>query len=262
MKTSNPEPVKNQSDIASAEMPILLDSQQQPAWHVVVLSFFTLGAYNMFWFYRNLRDLCQVSQQLQASIQSGATASPTAVKNGVEPNGLPAATTETDYDSDSDKALTPEELEDIHIRLGRAGTLDPFLQFAQARPIFTTALFAIPVVNLLVLLGFAHMCAKLIPDNDSFVRKNSQFSGFLLALLFGALTLLIRLPEPFQLLYLASAIPLAVVQIWLNRHWKAVEDNKRLARQAFNPLELVAIVSGAALIGLIAVHPDIHGLLH
>jgi hypothetical protein len=260
VKTSNPEPVKNQSDIAAAEMPILLDSQQQPAWHVVVLSFFTLGAYNMFWLYRNLRDLCCVSQQLQASIQSENKASPSAVKSDVESSGLPATTTETDYDSD--KTLTPEELEDIHIRLGRAGTLDPFIQFAQARPIFTTALFAIPVVNLLVLLGFGHMCAKLIPDSESFARKNSQFSGFVLALLFGALTLLIRLPEPFQLLYLTSAIPLAVVQIWLNRHWKTVEDNKRLARQAFNPLELVAIVSGAALIGLIAIHPDIHGILH
>lgn len=260
MKTSNPEPVKNQNDIASAEMPILLNSQQQPAWHVVIMSFFTLGAYNMFWLYRNLSDLCRVSQQLQASIQSEATASPSTINNSVESSGISDKATESNYDSD--KTMTPEELEDIHIKLGRAGTLDPFLQFAQARPIFTTALFAIPVVNLLVLLGFAHMSAKLVPDNDSFVRKNSQFSGFVVALLFGALTLLIRLPEPFQLLYLASAIPLAVVQIWLNRHWKTVEDNKRLARQAFSPLELVAIISGAAFIGLIAIHPDIQGLLH
>ncbi len=224
MKSSKPKPAEIQSDIAAADLPVLLDSQQQPAWHVVVLSFFTLGAYNMYWLYRNLNSLCQASNQLQRSI------------NGEDPD---------------------PELEDAHIRLGRAGTLEAYLKFTQARPILTTALFAIPVVNLLVLLGFAHMSAQLVPNHESFVRKNSQFSGFVVALLFGALTLLIRLPEPFQLLYLTSSLPLALVQIWINRHWKAVEDNKRLARQAFSPLELIAIVTGAVVIGLIAIHPDI-----
>ncbi|MBP9090828.1 DUF4234 domain-containing protein [bacterium] len=221
MKTSKSRPAENQSDTALAD-PILLDSQQQPAWHVVVLSFFTLGAYNMYWLYRNLNSLCQGSNQLQQGI------------DGKDP-----------------------ELEDAHIKLGRDGTLETYLKFGQARPIFTTALFAIPVVNLLVLLGFAHMSAQLIPDRNSFMRKNSQFTGFVIALLFGALTLLIRLPEPFELLYLTSALPLAIVQIWLNRHWKVVEDNKRIARQAFSPLELVAIITGASIIGLIAIHPDI-----
>ncbi len=176
----------------------------------------------MYWLYRNLNSLCQGSNQLQQGI------------DGKDP-----------------------ELEDAHIKLGRDGTLETYLKFGQARPIFTTALFAIPVVNLLVLLGFAHMSAQLIPDRNSFMRKNSQFTGFVIALLFGALTLLIRLPEPFELLYLTSALPLAIVQIWLNRHWKVVEDNKRIARQAFSPLELVAIITGASIIGLIAIHPDI-----
>lgn len=222
MKSSKPKAAENQSDIAAADLPVLLDSQQQPAWHVVVLSFFTLGAYNMYWLYRNLNSLCQGSNQLQRSI------------NGEDP-----------------------ELEDAHIRLGRAGTLEAYLKFTQARPILTTALFAIPVVNLLVLLGFAHMSAQLVPNRESFVRKNSQFSGFVVALLFGALPLLDRLPEPFQLLYLTSSLPLAAVQVWLNSHWKVLEDNKRLARQAFSPLELVAIVLGAAYIGLIVIHRDI-----
>ena len=68
MKSSKPKPAENQSDIAAADLPVLLDSQQQPAWHVVVLSFFTLGAYNMYWLYRNLNSLCQGSNQLQRSI--------------------------------------------------------------------------------------------------------------------------------------------------------------------------------------------------
>jgi hypothetical protein len=229
VKSSKPKPAENQSDIAAADLPVLLDSQQQPAWHVVVLSFFTLGAYNMYWLYRNLNSLCQGSNQLQRSI------------NGEDPD---------------------PELEGAHIRLGRAGTLEAYLKFTQARPILTTALFAIPVVNLLVLLGFAHMSAQLVPNRESFVRKNSQFSGFVVALLFGALTLLNAnllkwMPEPLHLLYLSSALPLALVQVWLNSHWKVVEDNKHLARQAFSPLELVAIVLGAAWIGLVVIHQDI-----
>ncbi|CAN5246937.1 hypothetical protein BH11CYA1_BH11CYA1_05540 [soil metagenome] len=251
MKSSKSEPVKNQSDIALAEEQILLGSQQQPAWHVVVLSFFTLGAYNMFWLYRNLNNLSQGAKQLQDSI------------NGVSSEAhlrhleSPAEAPEPDSN-----IMTAQELEDAHIRLGRAGTLDTYLKFSQARPILTTALFAIPIVNLLVLLGFGHMSAQLVPDRESFVRKNSQFSGFVVALLFGALTLLSVnllkwLPEPLHLLYLSSSISLAAVQVWLNRHWKLVEDNKRLARQAFSPLELVAIVLGAAWIGLIVVHQDL-----
>lgn len=227
MTTSKPKPVESQGDIALAEMPIGLDSEQQPAWHVVVLSFFTLGAYNMYWLYRNLNSLCHGSNQLQQCI------------DGKDP-----------------------EIEDAHIRLGRVGTLEAYLKFTQARPILTTALFAIPVVNLLVLLGFAHMSAQLVPERESFVRKNSQFSGFVVALLFGSLTLLNAnllkwLPEPLHLLYLSSSLPLAAVQIWLNSHWKIVEDNKRIARQAFSPLELVAIVLGAAWIGLVVIHQDI-----
>ena len=181
----------------------------------------------MYWLYRNLNSLCQGSNQLQQCI------------DGKDP-----------------------ELEDAHIRLGRVGTLETYLKFTQTRPILTTALFAIPVINLLVLLGFAHMSAQLVPNRDSFVRKNSQFSGFVVALLFGALTLLTTnllkwLPEPLHLLYLSSSLPLAAVQIWLNSHWKVVEDNKRIARQAFSPLELVAIVFGAAWIGLVVIHQDI-----
>jgi hypothetical protein len=106
------------------------------------------------------------------------------------------------------------------------------------------------------------MSAQLVPERESFVRKNSQFSGFVVALLFGSLTLLNAnllkwLPEPLHLLYLSSSLPLAAVQIWLNSHWKIVEDNKRIARQAFSPLELVAIVLGAAWIGLVVIHQDI-----
>ncbi len=220
----------------AAEEVVLLDSLQQPAWHVVVLSFFTLGAYNMFWLYRSLRTLLQQSQYMA----------------GITPldSGEELAVGET-------APPTAAELAGSKSRLEEAGTLEAFLQFTQTRPIFTTFLFAIPILNMVVLMGFAYVVAQMYPDQNSLARKNPKLVAFALALAFGALTLLNRLPEPYHLLYLSSALPLFVVQTWLNRHWKVVENNSRIARQAFSPLELLAIVAGAAWIGLVVVHTDL-----
>lgn len=226
-----------------SEEVILLDSLQQPAWHVVVLSLFTFGAYNMFWLYKSLRTLLQQSQYLAASC------APTEV--------APGDFSVDAGDDEAEKKPTAEELVAIKNRLQNCGTLGVFLKFTQTRPIFTTFLFAVPILNLIVLLGFAFMSAQLHPDEKSFVRKNPQFSAFVVALLFGALTLLIKLPEPYQLMYLTSSLSLAAVQMWLNSHWKVYENNSRLARQAFSPLEILFIVLGAAWIGLVVVHTDL-----
>ncbi len=206
------------------------ESIQQPAWHVVILSIFTFGVYNMYWLWRSLRTLRDRSEALKIQLEQ----------------------------SKNDPSQTEPDLRLLG-RLEKAGTLQAYFAFAEARPVLTTALFAIPVVNLLVLLGFANAVAGLWPDGESIVRKKSKLIAFLVALLFGALTLLIRLKEPYQLLYLSSSMALFVVQVWLNRHWKLVEGDgeEKLARQAFSPVELVAIIFGAAWIGLIAIHPDL-----
>jgi len=214
---------------AAEEQITFADSREQPAWHVIVLSVFTFGAYNMYWLYRNLRTLRDQAEALQ---------------NQVALSKDNAAQIEPDL-----KQLA---------RLEAAGTLPAYLAFAQVRPVLTTALFAVPFVNLLVLLGFANAAAALWPERKSFIRHNSKLTAFLIALLFGTLTLLVRLPEPYWLFYLSSSVPLFIVQTWINRHWKLVYgDEKHLARQAFSPLELVAIVAGASLLGLLVVHPDL-----
>ncbi len=208
------------------------ESIQQPAWHVVILSIFTFGAYNMYWLWRSLRTLRDRSEALKIQLEQ----------------------------SKNDPTQTEPDLRLLG-RLEKAGTLQAYFAFAEARPVLTTALFAIPVVNLLVLLGFANAVAGLWPDGKSIVRKKSKLIAFLVALLFGSLTLLFLLKEPYQLLYLSSSMALFIVQVWLNRHWKLVEGDgkgeEKLARQAFSPVELVAIIFGAAWIGLIAIHPDL-----
>lgn len=208
---------KVDSDIA-----VLLDSKQKPAWHVVVLSVFTLGAYNIYWLYSSLDLLAKQGRILKEEL-------------GAEP--------------DSENLL-------LLSRLKNCGTLEAQLSFAVARPILTSLLFALPVVNLIVLLAFAGAAAKL--NTNQQVRKHAAFNAFLIALTFGALTLLSKLPSPFFLAYTLSCLPLAVVQTWLNSHWKLVENDSRLARQAFSLSELTLIIVGAIILGLIFVGAELH----
>lgn len=205
---------------------VLLDSKQKPAWHVVVLSIFSGGIYNLFWFYGNLRKLTDEALALKAELDAGAEKS----------------------SSENLRLLS---------RLKEAGTLDALLTFAVARPILTTCLFAVPILNMIVLLVFANAAAKL-DAQDSFARRNAAFCAFVAALLFGALTLLAKLPPPYQLTYTLACVPLAFIQSWLNSHWKLVENNQRLARQAFNVGELTLIIVGAMVIGLIYVGSEMH----
>lgn len=202
---------------------VLLDSKQKPAWHIAVLSIFSLGIYNIYWLYFNLRNLTDSAIHLKAQMENSSA----------------------------------EELR-IMGRLKEAGTLDALFAFCVARPVLTTFLFAVPLLNLLVLLGFANAAAKLNPQ-QGFARNNPAFAAFLIALFFGALSLLSKLPEPYQLLYTLSCLPLATVQHWLNNHWKVVEkDEQRLARQAFNVPELALIIVGAMVLGLNYVHSEMH----
>jgi hypothetical protein len=129
--------------------------------------------------------------------------------------------------------------------------------FCQEHPFFSTFLFLIPVVNLIIGMQFFALVGQLLPDKNSFWHKNSLLCAFALALAFGALFLFSVLPEPYFLFYLLNALPLAFVQSALNRHWEVVEQDNLVVRAAFNPIELVVIFFGAGLLGLCAVGPSI-----
>ena len=129
--------------------------------------------------------------------------------------------------------------------------------FCQEHPWFSTLLFLIPIVNLIIGMQFFALVGSLLPERQSFWHKNHLFCAFALAIAFGALFLFNLLPEPYHLLYLLNALPLALVQTGLNKHWKVVEQGKLVVRAAFNPIELVVIFFGAGLLGLCAVGPSV-----
>jgi hypothetical protein len=106
-------------------------------------------------------------------------------------------------------------------------------------------------------MQFFAQVGQLIPDNDSFWRKNSLFCAFALALAFGALFLFSLLPVPYYLFFLLNCLPLALVQTGLNKHWRVIEQGKLPVRVAFNPIELVVIFFGAGWLGLCMVGPSL-----
>ncbi|MBS1991638.1 MAG: hypothetical protein JSS83_14035 [Cyanobacteria bacterium SZAS LIN-3] len=130
-------------------------------------------------------------------------------------------------------------------------------RFCQLHPYFSTLLFFLPVVNMIILMEFFAATGDLIPDQESFWHKNNLFCAFALALSFGALFLLSVLPNPYHLFYLTNALPLAVAQQALNKHWHKTENGSLLLRSAFNPLELVVIFFGAGCLGLVAISSSV-----
>lgn len=202
-----------------------IESQQIPAWHVGVLSVFTFSIYNLFWLFINLNRLKGLAVELSQARENDA------------PHVETARTA---------------------LRLKEAGTLDSLLSFANVPVAVYTVLFAIPVVNLIALMSCAARFVRLIPGGQtSKLAGQATLVGFFLALSYGALSLLYKLPSGFFLLYLSNCLPLILMQTWINRHWKVVEANKCLTRQAFTPIELVAIIIGASLLGLIVVNLEI-----
>ena len=205
----------------------IIDSKQQPAWHVVVLSIFSLCTYVPIWFYTAGSRLEKEASRLKD---------------------------ESTLDLAEKNALA---------RLERAGPRKAFTEMTDLHLIISTFLMCLPVINLFVLMRYAAKYATLIPDSQdayyNWVRNNPTFAAFLVACTFGALVLLNKLPGNWFLLFTLASLPLAVVQSWLNKHWKNYENEEYLARQAFSPLEILIIIAGASLLGMIAINPEING---
>lgn len=224
------------SDSKPISEPILepiIDSKQQPAWHVVVLSIFSLCTYIPIWFYIAGSRIEKEALRFKDESESKSSSS----LDQAEKNAL--------------------------ARLERAGTRQAFASMTDLHLIISTFLMCLPVVNLFVLMRYAAKYATLIPDTQdayySWARNNPTFAAFVIACAFGALVLLNKLPGNWFLLFTLASLPLAVVQSWLNKHWKNYENEEYLARQAFSPLEILIIIIGASLLGMIAINPEING---
>jgi len=125
------------------------------------------------------------------------------------------------------------------------------LTFKDINPLLRAILLILPPVQIYLGLTYSIAIASLHPDPNSFPRKHPLLVSGLVVGSAMSILLLANLPGPWMLLYLLGSIPYAFVQHWLNAYWATVEPDEVLVRHAFSLGEMVAIILGASMLGLI-----------
>ena len=122
-------------------------------------------------------------------------------------------------------------------------------------PILLTIGMFVPLLNLYLAFELFNQIAKLEPDKTVFRAQHPKLSAaLLLASMFG-LYMLGNLPSTLFLLCLSSFLPLALAQHWLNQYWNQHEPADSMVRQAFSTIELLAVIFGSLLLGLLVITP-------
>lgn len=130
---------------------------------------------------------------------------------------------------------------------------EALLKFKKASPILLAVGLIIPVLQIFLAVRFFKQCAELHPERETVMRRHPWLCGLGVTLALALLLHLARLPGPLFLLYLTAILPIALVQSWLNDLWKSVEPNGLIVRHAFSIGELVSIIVGSMLLGVVVV---------
>jgi len=207
-----------------------LDSLQQPPWHVFVLGFFSFAAYIPYWGYKTWRDLKRESIEVNGDIEDDQREAAGIAKPALSP--VPPR-----------KADANQKL-DQHFK-------DALTTFAKVNPVLRAFGLLVPILNIYLSTTLTLGIANLVPDQNSLARKKPMIATLLIvgtALFFLAFNRLDGWWIEFSLL---AVIPFAVLQHWLNQYWKTVESDELLIRAGFNLWEMLLIIVGASLHGLV-----------
>jgi hypothetical protein len=109
----------------------------------------------------------------------------------------------------------------------------------------------LPFIGAFVTIFICRTIARLYPSSQSLIRKHALTAAIALMLLLYLASAMIKLPGAFSLLYLTAVLPVALVQHWLNRYWRSVEPDGLLVRQSFSATELLLLIFGIALTGML-----------
>lgn len=213
------------------------NSIRQPAWHVLVLGYFTFGIYLFYWFYKTWRDLKAFAIKMAA-------------------NGNDKA----EKENSSSKEYQHEVIAKYANIRPWLRTLSFFLPLLLSPLLYFTPLKDIGLDITrgawLLLCGFLAATlfkdiASLIPNEDSWARINAVRASFVLTLCIPMCLVFCILDNFCYLLYLLVTIPIAVVQHWLNQFYESQETETLALRTAPTPLETIVIVIGALWMGLV-----------
>ncbi|HEY9778488.1 MAG TPA: hypothetical protein V6C81_32315 [Planktothrix sp.] len=119
--------------------------------------------------------------------------------------------------------------------------------------LFTFALL-IPFFHILLCWQFFAWCAQLYPRKSWIGGKHPALAAVVLTTLLVALLSLgfHKGPGLEYLFALNAAFPLAFAQHLLNGFWKEIEPQDRVVRGAFSGIELISLIFGGVLLGLVA----------
>ena len=186
-------------------------NRRKPVWQVIVLSVLTIFTYPVFWFYKNLKQLKAVAD----------------------------ASDEIPQELISDK------------------TRAALISLRKLRPGLFTLGLLVPMFHLLLVWQFFAWSAPAlsraliglaagVPD-DCRCRSDDTTGGSSIS---GVST---KDPGWKYLFALNAALPLAFAQHLLNGFWNEIEGHRKkvIVRQAFSGGELIALVFGGVLLGLV-----------
>ncbi len=224
--TTLPKPAESATP-ETESAPQHVKSMQQPAWHVVLLSVFSLSIYLVFWFFKTTRDL--KSRAIEG--ESGSPAEQgLSVFNKINPFWLTVA------------LLVPT-------------ALGPLLMIIPMPAVAARAIAPlVPIVTLGFFAFIFHSIAKLGKDG-SLLKNNPTFPAFCLAVAMAMLWTLVKLPSYFMLCFTLVSIPVAIAQHWLNDYWKRVEPADAAVRRSFSMGEILTLLIGSIPLTLIMLTP-------
>ena len=128
-------------------------------------------------------------------------------------------------------------------------------QFSRISPLLRTIGLFVPILHIYLALSLMKGLAQLHPDTHSFPHRHPIMASVVITSLLIALLMLVMLPGTLYLLSFSASIPLAVAQSWLNAFWQSVESPSLEIRHMFSGRELIAIIIGSLLLGLILASP-------
>jgi len=123
--------------------------------------------------------------------------------------------------------------------------------FHNISPLLRTIGLVVPILNFYLALTLIKGIAELHPDSGSFAHRRPMLTAGIFTALLLICSSLSALPGAWYLCSFTAAIPLAVVQNWMNIYWRSVEPNGLNVRHAFSGKELLCIILGSLLLGLI-----------
>ena len=109
----------------------------------------------------------------------------------------------------------------------------------------------VPIINIFTAAGVFNEALNLYPDDNYPLKRNVGLASLLLAMFMSLLFPMSKGEGPQLLLFVLGVLPVALCQQWLNAYWKQKEPEDLIYREAFSVPELLVIIVGSLIFGLI-----------